>query len=253
MPSKLIIETPEQIPIELPLAGIGSRFLALAIDTAIQLVASVLLLIVLASFCAFMRAGRPWLLGFAILLYFLLGIGYFVIFEALWSGQTPGKRAQRLRVIQESGRPVSSWSAVTRNLLRLVDGLPGFYAIGIVSVLVSSNSKRLGDFVAGTVVVRETPSDAAMGSGTDPAGRPAESESSWSLDAARLTPQEFQLMEAFLVRRAQLTPLVRLRLSRGILERVRAKLALAPEDFVRPESTLEKLVKAYRDDAPFVS
>ena len=83
--------------------------------------------------------------------------GYFAMFEAFWNGQTPGKRWTHLRVIKDSGRPINAYDAILRNLLRIVDNLPTLYAIGIVTMLISKENKRVGDYAAGTVVVHEKP------------------------------------------------------------------------------------------------
>ncbi len=144
-----------------PLAGIGSRFLAVALDTLIQALAGLLLLILAAVLAAgigeFLPSGSIWTTAVVILVAFCLYFGYFAIFEVVWNGQTPGKRLTRLRVIDESGRPVSVYQVIARNLLRIVDQLPSFYAVAIVSVMLSRQNKRLGDHLAGTVVVHEKP------------------------------------------------------------------------------------------------
>ena len=101
---------------------------------------------------------------------FALYYGYFAAFEILWNGQTPGKRAAGIRVIKESGRPLSAAETIGRNLLRIVDQLPGFYAIGIVTSLLNAQNKRFGDFVAGSIVVRES-SLSAMRPSWRPPGR----------------------------------------------------------------------------------
>src|SRR5690606_7330784 len=90
------------------------------------------------------------LLGILVLFY-----GYFLLFEALDHGRTPGKRLVGLRVISDDGRPMAVQQAVVRNLVRVVDSLPGGYGIGIVAALLSPRAQRLGDMAAGTVVVRE--------------------------------------------------------------------------------------------------
>src|SRR6266567_4630300 len=169
----LTLGTPEQIRLELPLAGVGSRFLAIALDTLIQIaIGAVFGIAMMAIVSALMLSSKTagmWGMALFFIGVFLLQFGYFVIFEVLWNGQTPGKRMMHLRVIEDSGRPINVYAAVARNLLRLVDSLPGIYAVGILSVLLSSKNKRLGDYVAGTVVVHERPLDQQSVTGWQPA------------------------------------------------------------------------------------
>jgi hypothetical protein len=90
-----------------------------------------------------------------VLIFFVVFWGYFMLFETLWSGQTPGKRAGRLRVIRRDGQPVGASEVLIRNLVRIVDFLPGFYGIGLVVMFIDKEARRLGDMAAGTIVVRE--------------------------------------------------------------------------------------------------
>ncbi len=250
MDNQLTIETPEQTRLEFPLAGIGSRFLALGLDTLIQLAATLVLSLAgVLIFSGMVRspAGGLWALAVFVLFLFLLQFGYFAFFEAVWNGQTPGKRRQHLRVMKASGQPLTSFDAVTRNLLRLVDSLPGFYAVGIVSALLSSKNQRLGDYVAGTVVVHERPLEERAEvrlSYAEGGGAPR-------YDVSRLAPEEFQLIEAYLMRRAQLSPEVRFKITRQIVERIAGRLEIPPDDQRRPEPLLERLCAEYRNRARF--
>ena len=159
---KLIIETPEQTSIEFPLAGIGSRFLAVLIDSLIQgAVAFALGLILVALGFGFRSAGfgpspalGVWLVAILILVYFLLMYGYFMLFESIWNGQTPGKRLLGIRVVRDGGYPIDLGSSVLRNLVRVVEATFS-YVPAAVSALISAQNKRLGDFAAGTIVVRD--------------------------------------------------------------------------------------------------
>src|SRR5215210_4893594 len=158
----LIIETPERVPLHFALASIGNRFLACAVDHGLQVFAMLLVALVFFWMGYMVQLGERvtqmpnWLLAALIILVFVLWSGYFAIFEWLWNGQTPGKRMLKLRVIREDGRPVTVWEAAARNLLRSFDMMPApFYSIGLISVFMSQRDQRVGDFVAGTVVVRE--------------------------------------------------------------------------------------------------
>ena len=106
-------------------------------------------------------SAPKWVGAVMILLLFLTFSSYFAFFEWIWSGQTPGKRWMKLRVIREDGRPITFWEAAVRNLFRIFDMMPyPFYSIGLISVFSTSRDQRVGDMVAGTVVVREREAEA---------------------------------------------------------------------------------------------
>ena len=163
-PEHLTIETPEQIALEFPLAGVGSRFLAIAYDTLLQalliggvVIVGLLIAVFVAPAVDGLAASRRhvWTIAVLLAIVFAIYTAYFAVFEVLWNGQTPGKRLVGLRVIDATGRPVAPYAVIIRNLLRLIDQAPGFYAIAIVSVLVTERHQRLGDLAAGTVVVHD--------------------------------------------------------------------------------------------------
>jgi uncharacterized RDD family membrane protein YckC len=163
---QLNIETPEQVELRFSIAGIGSRFLALFTDTAIQ---SVVLFLTFFLFAVVFASAKrqtlngalsdnaaKWFVAAVVFFFFLLYWGYFSLFEAFWNGQTPGKRLLKIRVIKDSGRQITLFEALARNLLRVIDMLPpNFYLVGVISMLCNKEQKRLGDFVAGTIVVHE--------------------------------------------------------------------------------------------------
>src|SRR5215471_15351996 len=163
----LVIETPERVPLHFALASIGNRFIACAIDHGIQIVSLILIgiffaIITDASDLGSRLANAPkWVIALLVVIQFLIFDGYFAVFEWIWRGQTPGKRWLKLRVIREDGRPISFFEAVVRNLLRTADILvPPFYSIGLISVFATARDQRVGDLVAGTVVVREREAEA---------------------------------------------------------------------------------------------
>ncbi|HTM23885.1 MAG TPA: RDD family protein [Vicinamibacterales bacterium] len=239
-PENLIIDTPEQISLEFPFAGVGSRFLALAFDTLLQAVVTVVLIVILliagtivpASF----TSASPWLMAGLLVGWFIVYAGYFALFESMWTGQTPGKRLVGLRVIDVSGRPLSVYSAILRNVIRIIDQVPGIYAVGILSVLITRRQQRLGDLAAGTVVVHERSEVLSPSLGASPAGA--------RHGAHKLGPADIILIEGFLRRRHELDSWVRLRTARRIVERMTAKLQIgAGED---EERLLEELAAEYR-------
>jgi uncharacterized RDD family membrane protein YckC len=156
---QLNIDTPELVAIEMPLAGIGSRFIAILVDYLIWGAAFTLLLalaaIIIPAVHVLGEVSANWAVGIFFLIVFLLQWGYFALFEAFGNGRTPGKRAARIRVIHQSGRGISFFESLARNLVRFVDYMPGFYAVGVVAIFVSRRHQRLGDMVAGTLVVRD--------------------------------------------------------------------------------------------------
>lgn len=239
-PEQLTIETPEQIALEFPLAGVGSRFLALAFDMLLQgtVIAILVIIVLLARRYVLTTIGfgsSPWVFAILLAAGFVIYSAYFAVFEIVWSGQTPGKRLVGLRVIDVSGRPVSAYAAILRNILRLVDQLPGFYAIAILSALVTARNQRLGDLAAGTVVVHERLERLGPAPRAEPAVR---------VGAHRLTAAEIMVVEGFLRRRDELDPVVRLQTGRQIALRMADRLELgAVED---EERLLEQLAAEYR-------
>jgi uncharacterized RDD family membrane protein YckC len=247
---QLKIDTPEQIALELPLAGIGSRFLAIAIDTLIQtaLYLIVGLIVILTLPVDSMFTFLPRLIGPALAIFIAFAIywGYFAIFEILWKGQTPGKRFVGIRVIKESGRPINSFEAVGRNLMRAVDGLPGIYGVGLVCMMCNRQSRRLGDFVAGTVVVHEKPTE--------------EVRPSWSTSAeagsptpglGQVTADELVLIETYLSRRWELDNTVRLNTAIQIAERIKAKTGMQSPPHQHVDDFLEEAARKIRDGGRF--
>ncbi len=234
------------------MAGIGSRFLALAIDTLIQ---TVFYLITAFIFLVTLPVGSsvftflPKLLGPALAIFVLFAVywGYFAFFESIWSGQTPGKRYAGIRVIKESGRPINTFEAIARNLMRAVDGLPGIYGVGLVCMMCNQQSRRLGDFVAGTVVVHEKPTEDVRPSWNTSEQRTA----AMAPGLAQVTPEELVLIETYLHRRWDLDNFVRANTAAQIAERIKAKTGLQPEPSQHVDDFLEEAAKKIRDSGRF--
>lgn len=261
----LIIETPERVPLHFALASIGNRFLACAIDHALQAAALALIaiaFIVLADLSNIEGAlsGAPkWVYAVMIITLFLVLTGYFAFFEWIWSGQTPGKRWLKLRVIREDGRPITFWEASVRNLLRSFDMMPApFYSVGLISVFASPRDQRVGDMVAGTVVVREREAEAPAFARvfatpvSDPALRRSFKPVDFVADLSRLTEAEIQVVEVFLRRRWDLADLPRQwmawRVSLPILYKLRPTYDLATFTY---EGFLEELLHRYLATHPY--
>ncbi len=245
---KLTIDTPEQVALEFPLAGIGSRFLAVAFDMLLQfIVYLILFLLALWVLSDLFRNWSPawsWSTALLVLVLFCIYWGYYAFFESVWKGQTPGKRYAQIRVIKETGRPITPFEAIARNLLRVIDYLPGMYAVGVVTMFLNRKNKRLGDFVAGTVVIHER----------------REEEPLWNLpqnvqlptyEVSGLSLQEIELIETFLARRLDLTPEVRRANAERIAGRMAERLRVQDQPRNDNEDFLEAVVKEFRDTARF--
>ena len=140
------IETPEGVELDLRLSGIPARMMAWIIDSFIRLGLYIALSMALAW-------ADEFGLGLYLILVFLIEWFYPVVFEVLSDGMTPGKRAMGIRVIHANGTPIGWSASVTRNLLRFVDFLPLFYVFGVISIMLTNRFQRLGDLVAGTLVI----------------------------------------------------------------------------------------------------
>jgi uncharacterized RDD family membrane protein YckC len=261
---QLNIETPELVSIELPLAGIGSRFIAILVDSLI-LGAAVIVLIFLAAFIlpALNLLGpksASWGIGIFLLILFLLFWGYFALFEAFNSGRTPGKRVARIRVIHQSGRGINFVDALARNLVRIIDYLPGFYGVGIVAMFMSRRSQRLGDMVAGTLVVREREVEAPMwGESTSRTLTAAALAPNSPIPPphlrvvlpapalARLTPADLEVLEGFFSRRLDMDLTTRSMLARRIASALCAKSGLDIPPEISVETFLEAIAHQFRE------
>src|SRR5450631_3228964 len=195
----------------------------MAIDTLIQvalyLITGLIFLITLPlGFSMF--NFLPGLIGpaMAIFIGFAIYWGYFAIFEIVWKGQTPGKRYTGIRVIKESGRPINAFDAIGRNLMRAVDGLPGIYGVGLVCMMCNQQSRRLGDFVAGTVVVHEKPTEDVR-----PSWNTSDQGASAAPGLKQVSPEELILIETYLHRRWDLDKYVRVNTAVQIADRIKAK------------------------------
>jgi uncharacterized membrane protein SpoIIM required for sporulation/uncharacterized RDD family membrane protein YckC len=202
------IETPEQVVFSYTLAGAGSRAIAALADYLICLVLLIAVVFLAGAVAGGTRRVLPgasvaWAIAVVVVAQFAIVWGYYVLFEGLNDGQTPGKRWFGLRVVQDGGFSVSLAASAVRNLARVIDILPPFfYAVGLVSIAISRSGKRIGDMLAGTIVVRErvtqfqpdVPARAAVPSGEAPK----------VVLQTSLTDDEFSLLSRFMERRKDL-------------------------------------------------
>jgi uncharacterized RDD family membrane protein YckC len=228
----LIIETPERVQLEFALASIGNRFLAVAIDHFIQFLSMFVIVWVMLSISGFSSSDvvaesdkllvetPKWAISALIIALFLIFAGYFILFEWMWNGQTPGKRLLKLRVIRDDGRPLTLWEAIARNLLRVGDAVPGFflpvYSVGLVVIFLSHRDQRLGDIFAGTVVIRERADEAPSFAETfsnrirDAAFIRVQKPTGIQANVRVLSEREIEVVEIFLRRRWDLNERQRL-------------------------------------------
>ncbi len=254
---KIHIDTPENVVFGYSIAGLGSRFLAGLLDMLL-----ILLLVVAVNFTFFLfmnildssaisRTGY-WLWALFGLLAFFIFWGYYILFEMAWNGQSPGKRKLGLRVIRTDGTPITFTESLIRNFVRLFDFLPAYYGIGIITMFINKQTRRLGDLAAGTLVVH----DRAVS--LDSLGR----STNWELESysfrhmpaaagqfpvERLTLQDLQLVESFLIRRTQLAnrSVLAMQIYKAICDRMQVPFNGAL-NFLQVEDILVAICKAKR-------
>jgi uncharacterized RDD family membrane protein YckC len=251
----LKIDTPENVTFDYDISGIGSRFLAALIDTALIILLQVVVIgsILLAANLAVddvTSAIGGWLLAVAGLISFAFFWGYYIFFEILWNGQTPGKRRIGLRVIRVDGTPVGASEVVIRNLVRIIDFLPTGYGIGVVTMFINPSSRRVGDLAAGTIVVHDRAvknlgdlSPVRLSTLTVPGGQVYLPE---NFPVEPVTEHELHIIEEFLSRRSGLAN--RGALALHILASITTRLGLPLESMPRDraESVLSEIYTARR-------
>ncbi len=146
----LKLKTPEGISFELPLAGFFSRFLALVLDQAV-IITGITVITTISNIAGVLSGDLA--ISFFIIMQFLISMGYGILFEWIWNGQTIGKKALKIQVIDQMGMRLTFPQVVIRNLIRMVDMLPALYGFGSISAFISPYNKRLGDIAANTIVI----------------------------------------------------------------------------------------------------
>lgn len=246
MDRNVTVRTPESIAFQYDLAGLGSRFLAVFVDLLIQLGLIALFFWGLFSIAkhtsttaavthsAAYRFGESLGVALVIFIVFVVFYGYFILFETFWSGQTPGKKLLGIRVVRDGGFPLDFGGSAVRNLVRIGEQIAGFYFVSAVSTLLSSENKRIGDFAAGTIVVRESRVAAPT------SWQEALSASDAARSSAYLTDDERSTVAAFLARRPSMAPANR----RAIAAQLAAQLRPRAPANLQPltdEELLEKI------------
>jgi uncharacterized membrane protein SpoIIM required for sporulation/uncharacterized RDD family membrane protein YckC len=231
----LEVETPEHVVLDYEIAGLGSRALAAIVDTVILIAWLIALSFMVLRFVA---SFGDWVIALLSVLGFLSVWGYFTFFEGLRNGQTPGKRWLGIRVVRDTGHAVTFGAAVARNLLRVADFLPPPYLIGALFVALHPRGKRLGDLVAGTVVVRDRPTETAP----LPAAQAGTGAEEPVAGVPELADEEFQFLRGFAERAPALPPEVRARVAGRLTDRLADRY---PDRAADPELFLATL---YRDE-----
>lgn len=258
MSREITIITPENATITYEMAGLGSRGAAFIIDSLIQGIVVIVLLLITAVATGTMKGGLgsdrfmssigDFWTGILILSIFIITFGYFIYTEAKHNGQTIGKRCLGLRVIREEGTPVDFSAAAIRNLIRIIE-LSTLPFIGIISVLFSPMYKRLGDYAAGTIVVKE------RSAGELPRIRPMDlravstPEAEYVKDVDLLTKEEFAVVRRFVERRVDLNKQVQESVAKQISGPIMARLSIGETSGQFSYSNfLEEVYKRYVDE-----
>jgi len=249
------IRTPENIELKFALAGAGSRAAAYFVDLLLmffvgQLLVNLIAYLVGLFMRTFQAGSQVWAAAVGSLLAFLLYNGYFMVFEWLMNGQTPGKRLMHIRVIKEGGYALRFVDTLLRNLLRVIDFIPLFYGVGLVSLLLSRYSQRLGDLVAGTLVVHQEPIEteslladleATAGSLSDPLPQ---------AQVAAIPAEVVTLATDFLRRRADLSARHRQEIGMEVIDLIRRTSGLAPSPRQSMESFMTAIIRQAEQIAP---
>src|SRR2546423_4071422 len=214
---RLEVETPDHVVLRYDLAGAGNRGFAAVVDFLLVSVIAFTAFLVLVVAGLLSQANFFFLGGLTLIVTLVLIWAYFIVLEWLWNGQTIGKRAYRLRVINEDGSPARFTAVLIRNLVRLVDFLPAFYGLGVLVIVLSPKSQRLGDLAAGTYVVRAPRPQVDWFSlrTVTPLG------AGLTADTRRMPGEAQRLVREFVAREARLAPTERTRIAAIIAAKLR--------------------------------
>jgi uncharacterized RDD family membrane protein YckC len=221
--NKIKLQTPESVELEFSLAGIGNRAYALIIDYIIWAIALIFLLITW-GILSYQVIGwqnneaQLWFYAINILIFFVIYVGYFVYFETIWKGQTPGKRMAKIRVICDNGRPVGLQQTALRALLRPIDD---FIFIGAILIMFTPQEKRLGDLVGGTLVIQEETNIVAAKFPLSERAQPLANQLLETSNIVALLPDDFAVIREYLQRRKIMQQDAKLQLSRNLANQIR--------------------------------
>ncbi|MEB3355851.1 MAG: RDD family protein [Synechococcales bacterium] len=257
--NRYTLSTPENVELEFTLAGIGNRAFALLIDYPLWFITWAGFL-VLWSFVSSEVVNlvvrvtgnadtvELWLAAIALLVLFVLYVGYFILFETLWQGQTPGKRLAKIRVIRADGRPVGLTQATLRALLRPLDDFPFLGIVGGLLIFFSKREQRLGDLLAGTLVIIEEQPATPTAIVLSPEADALAIELPAIANLEQLLPDDFAVLRDYLQWRSGMAPGARTALCLELAHQAAAIVNLGAEDKAKmqAETLLEALYLAYQ-------
>ncbi len=257
--NRVTLQTPESVELEFTLAGIGNRVYALIVDYTIWsflLVTSwFLFLFISIQLADFITNIFPddetmqlWLISIQLLISFSIYVGYFVFFEVIWQGQTPGKRLAKIRVIRDDGRPISLPQATLRALLRPIDEL--MLCLGAFFIIFSKQEKRIGDLVAGTIVIQEERPIKTIDFEISDDAQDLVTQLQIEADLVQLLPEDFAVVREYLQRRKAMTPEAREKLSRKLAYQIKDLIAWEPiPQGITTNVFLEAIYLAYQQQS----
>jgi len=251
--NRIKFTTPESVEIEFTLAGIGSRALALMIDYLILAFTLVILALIWSfTFQQVTDLGVSifgsnfglWLIAISLLSFFFIYTGYFVLFETLWHGQTPGKSIAKIRVVRDDGRPVGLQQSALRALLRPLDES---LFIGAFLIIFSNREKRLGDLAAGTIVIQAETVDKSSSLTISEAAKSFHIQLREMADLSPLLPDDFAIIREYLLRRSGMSTKAKIALSLKLTQQVQSiiNLEIIPGN-IASDIFLEAVYLAYQ-------
>jgi len=260
MDERYIVDTPENIDFAYDIGGIGSRFLAAIIDTLLIGMAELVVFFVLGLLASRLNIGNESTTAAVSIvaaiggfIAFVILCGYYIVFDLVWNGQSPGKRVIGLRVVREGGRPITFISSAIRNFIRIIDFLPAFYGIGVVVMFIDRRARRLGDLAGGTLVVKERRNVTLESLVSDIPSLTAPLRSDETApqltlpNLQLLNDRDYGLVQEFLRRRTQLKLDARVKLGAQLASGLQARLGLPQggdaEHFLQQVATEYQLLR----------
>ena len=256
--NRVTLQTPESVELEFTLAGIGNRAYALLIDYILWALIWIGFLIlwaflsiqfvdIIENWIGSDNSVWLWLWSIQLLIGFALNVGYFVFFETIWQGQTPGKRYVKIRVIRDDGRPVRLQQATLRALLRPIDDL---LFLGVFFIALSKREKRIGDWIAGTLVIQEERPISSANFPLSEQAQPLADQLKVEADLSHLLPDDFAVIREYLQRRETMTSKAKSDLSLKLARQVKEVIAIEklPQK-VAPDVFLEAVYLAYQQQS----